>query len=620
MTDLGFVQWTRWPRLLETHGERLGPMAWAELFSALSAPTRPFAGQDHPGWAPVTFRDEKRCRPAVEDVHGLALDIDGTVTLEWAEETLGCWAGLIHTSKSHTADKHRFRVILPMRRSVTAEEHGGIWRRLDALWPGVFDPAAKDASRFWYWPSSGPAFETRVLYGSVFDPDAILSWPDPAEKRQAVPTRAAAPETAGPSDGRPGDAFARVVNWSSILEPHGWTCIGEHGGSMRWCRPGKRNSTSATTGGDGDWLYVFTSNAPPLDAQRSYDKLGAYAALNHGGDMREAVKALAAAGYGEQRKPRDHGVLSGELPPEAFEQEEPEESPPQRMAEEPARVRLGARSLREMMRYIADRSNCKEQVSRVSTCSGQLDRLMRGFRRRMVTVLGAETSWGKSSWAIMVVDEALRDGKRALIVTFEDSVETFSARFTARRCRLNATQVDDNVLTESERVLIGAESDRAPECPILLPAVGRDIEWVASAIQQLVPADGLDLVVLDYLQAATVSRRQQDRRNEVTYVARCFSDAVKAANCAGLLISQLKRLPPGQKPTMHDLKESGDIENGAEHVLLGYMRDGTDSRDGRVEQKRYVILEKNKDGPRSREDIFLPYDHGTASFLRSKAS
>jgi hypothetical protein len=100
--------------------------------------------------------------------------------------------------------------------------------------------------------------------------------------------------------GRPGDDFNDRADWGEILEPHGWTWVGSGGdGSDRWCRPGKAGGTSASTNFDGsDLLYVFSTNADPLEDGTGYTKFHAYTLLEHGGDFTAAARALAARGYG----------------------------------------------------------------------------------------------------------------------------------------------------------------------------------------------------------------------------------------------------------------------------------------------------------------------------------
>jgi putative DNA primase/helicase len=87
------------------------------------------------------------------------------------------------------------------------------------------------------------------------------------------------------------------VSWEDILLPHGWRVVGHRGQVTRWCRPGKKDGISATTGHCGDHLYAFSSNAHPFEPERAYSKFSAFARLNYGGDFRKAATALAARGY-----------------------------------------------------------------------------------------------------------------------------------------------------------------------------------------------------------------------------------------------------------------------------------------------------------------------------------
>jgi len=105
----------------------------------------------------------------------------------------------------------------------------------------------------------------------------------------------------------PGDVFNEQGIWSDILEPSGWTLARGGGNVDYWRRPDKTAGHSATVGSTAelqDKLYVFSSNAAPLEADISYDKFGAYAWLNHGGDFSAAAKELAAQGYKDRTYPR----------------------------------------------------------------------------------------------------------------------------------------------------------------------------------------------------------------------------------------------------------------------------------------------------------------------------
>jgi replicative DNA helicase len=220
---------------------------------------------------------------------------------------------------------------------------------------------------------------------------------------------------------------------------------------------------------------------------------------------------------------------------------------------------------------------------------------MGGFQHKQVAIFGAGTNWGKSSYAVLVSDLAFDDKKRPLLVSFEDPEELYGRRLAARRA-----QVSPNVLRNGKygpndaewgRVLGVAE--RAEQNPFFLNAIGKTVERVATDIRCLCAAEQYDLIIIDYLQAIQSSRRHQDKKNEMTYVARTLTDVIKTSGCAGLMFSQFRRpLKEGEKPTMHMLKESGDLENAAEVVMIGFLdNDGT----------HVIRSEKVKDGIKHKE-------------------
>lgn len=99
---------------------------------------------------------------------------------------------------------------------------------------------------------------------------------------------------------RPGDDFNRRAAWQDILV--GWTRVystgeGTPAERTHWRRPGKNIGTSATTGGERDWLYVF-STSTELPAEQALSKFAVYAHLHHGGDFRAAAESLSKQGYG----------------------------------------------------------------------------------------------------------------------------------------------------------------------------------------------------------------------------------------------------------------------------------------------------------------------------------
>ncbi len=196
-------------------------------------------------------------------------------------------------------------------------------------------------------------------------------------------------------------------------------------------------------------------------------------------------------------------------------------------------------------------------------------------------------------------------------MSWEDPKLLYARRLLARRTKISATRLREYRVDAADEHEIMVAAQNAERDPFFLVANGKAVERVASDIRALCESEGIGVVIVDYLQAIPCEKRIQDRRNEITYIARTLTDVIKNCNAAGLMFSQIKRQPKkGEKPTMHDLKESGDIENAAENVFMGYQReDGTPA----------IVCEKAKDGMKGRE-YELVWDSKACCFVGEAAA
>ena len=136
------------------------------------------------------------------------------------------------------------------------------------------------------------------------DPEAFLADDAQVLPYPPEPVPFAAPEEKMPGarmiEGtRPGDDYDASGEFFALLRRHGWTSMDD--GGKRWTRPGKTRGVSATWGEVPGRFYVFSSNAAPLEAGKTYKPWHVFALFEHGGDFKAAAQALAAQGYGEPR-------------------------------------------------------------------------------------------------------------------------------------------------------------------------------------------------------------------------------------------------------------------------------------------------------------------------------
>ncbi len=588
------ANFTIWPTV-EAKSGRESDCDWDRFFTELTEPIDFLGIREHSGWSPALFTVSGRKADHVACVTALVLDVDGGWSLPAAQLALDNLFGFIHTTKKHTDDVHRFRIVLPLDRAVTPEEHAHIWRVFEQRYSGKFDPACKDASRFWFLPGvvdDGPYRAIR-LSGERLSADDLLE----------VPIAVAAPDASQLRNDNPDAIERRAIAYIAKMDA---AIAGQHGHDA--CFLVALVLARGFDLGESGALRLLSSEYNHRCQPRWSDKELAHKART--ADRNGKVPR----GFILSRDPDAMASLG--LPQEPTPVESPETPVASDEADEDAVSRFQVRTMRQVLKGVYDRCYAREPVSFVSSGVDEIDRIIGGYRPEMITVVGAQTNWGKSSWAILALDDGIRAGKKVLLVSGEDSESTFGKRIMARRAGVSALDLRDERVSASSSPGENSDLSRmatmvtaAEDVPWFFDGRGKSAEYCAEAVRQLIAQESYELVIIDYLQAFRSSKRSQDRRNEVTNVARAFCDVIKTCGAAGMLLSQLKRLDSDtREPSKHDLKESGDIENMAEHVLLGWT-----SKSG----ARLIKVDKNKDGPQLPQGVELRWDERTASFIRT---
>jgi len=140
---------------------------------------------------------------------------------------------------------------------------------------------------------------------------------------------------------------------------------------------------------------------------------------------------------------------------------------------------------------------------------------------------------------------------------------------------------------------VAQDAAELAECPIYVDERGSlRIQELLATARLFIRRYSVQLVVVDYLRLVDAPGR--DLRDRVGNVANALRQLAKTERIGVVLLSQLRRPEGGinAKPSMLDLKESGDIEAHSHVVLLSYMPVGEDGRHIPDEE----IIGKNRNG------------------------
>ena len=206
-------------------------------------------------------------------------------------------------------------------------------------------------------------------------------------------------------------------------------------------------------------------------------------------------------------------------------------------------------------------------------------------------ILGGYPSAGKSLLAVQIALHMAGKGLRVGYFSLETAPKTKLAdRIMAHVARVPLPKIKHNDLGEADMAALTASAQWLSSQPVeFFQASG----FTVADIQARTLAKRYQVIFIDYLQL--ISGAQEDMRQRVTAISMGLHTLAQRHGVAVIALSQLSR--PGKedgkpkRPTMASLKESGQLEQDADEILLLYA----ENPDDRNSQRRLQIA-KNKEG------------------------
>ena len=116
--------------------------------------------------------------------------------------------------------------------------------------------------------------------------------------------------------------------------------------------------------------------------------------------------------------------------------------------------------------------------------------------------------------------------------------------------------------------------------------------------RRLKARQGLDLIIVDYLQLMRLPEKTETREREVSEMSRLLKSFAKELQIPVITLSQLNRgveARSNRRPILSDLRESGAIEQDADLIMMLYREDYYEEGEGTGLAE--VIINKQRNGP-----------------------
>jgi replicative DNA helicase len=271
-------------------------------------------------------------------------------------------------------------------------------------------------------------------------------------------------------------------------------------------------------------------------------------------------------------------------------------------------------------------------VTGIETGFRELDRMCAGFHRGDLYIVAGRPGMGKTAFVMNLAvniaspkgvteDEngqyfeapTERPGNGVLFCSLEMPREQLAARMLASEARVDMSGIrsgrpqreDWPKLTEAAARVsrLPLWIDDTPALTLLdLRAKIRRLQAEIARGDSHVPANGLGLVAVDYLQLMQGRRDAGSREQEISELSRGLKQLAKEMSVPVLALSQLNRAvetrtTKDKRPQLSDLRESGAIEQDADAIFFiyrehYYFKENVDKR-GIAE----IIVAKQRNGP-----------------------
>lgn len=200
-------------------------------------------------------------------------------------------------------------------------------------------------------------------------------------------------------------------------------------------------------------------------------------------------------------------------------------------------------------------------------------------------LIGGRPSAGKSAWSLQCAEHWAKTAKVGFF-SLETNSEKLFDRLMASHAGLSMDVIKRNTISASQWEDV---------CAITNDIITLDFEIILAA--GMTPADikavtmmrGYELIIIDYVQL--VESTGHNRTEEVTNISLALHRMAQDMRVTVVALSQLKRKGEDSTPDSSDLRESGQLEQDADIIMMLKLKQ-PDKYDG----NREMYITKNKEG------------------------
>jgi replicative DNA helicase len=252
----------------------------------------------------------------------------------------------------------------------------------------------------------------------------------------------------------------------------------------------------------------------------------------------------------------------------------------------------------------------KGELRGIPTGFTELDNILAGFQKSDLIILAARPSVGKTALALDIARNiACRSKIPVGIFSLEMSSQQLVDRLLSAEAHVDSWKLRTGRLsTDDEFTRIRDALDTLSSAPIFIDdEASNNIMQMRAKARRLQAEYGLGLLIVDYIQLMVPRQRVESAVQQMTEISRSLKGLARELEVPILAISQLSRAVESRHPPipkLHDLRDSGSIEQDADVVMFIYREDKY-KENSEKKNIAEVFVEKHRNGPLGKVEFYF---------------
>lgn len=238
-----------------------------------------------------------------------------------------------------------------------------------------------------------------------------------------------------------------------------------------------------------------------------------------------------------------------------------------------------------------------DEILGLSTGYNDLDFVITGLNKSDLILLAARPGMGKTSFALNIA-KYVSEKSKTVVFSLEMGKEQLAARLLSMAGKISGNKLRRGKLNDDEwKRLIKASNGYSNSNLYIDDTACITVNEMKARVRRL---GDVSLVIIDYLQLISSSRRVSNRVQEISEITRELKIMAKELNIPIICLSQLSRASEQRldhRPMLSDLRDSGSIEQDADIVMMLYRERYYKPLDDRIDPNECeCIIAKNRHG------------------------